>query len=399
MVTSSRSIVIGWEEWVALPDLGLPAIKAKIDTGARTSALHAYFVETFGPLSAPMVRFGIHPIPGRSDIEVVCTAPVVDRREVTSSNGESELRYVVRTRVTMGAHEWPIEVTLANRESMSYRMLLGRQAIREDMFVDAAASFRQPRLSFKVYGAAASVHGAKDPMNIAILSRKMRSASNARLVAAAEAEGHRADLLNPADLTLQLGPQGALLDQQGQPIGPFDVVVPRLVSSVFSAALVRHLELDGAHSLNSADALDRLRNPLAVRQILGAGGIAMPAVRIDEAAAKAGVKTAWRDGEETAARTAVCVIGREAVAGFELSGDAVRALDPGLAPLLFPIAAKAAALLGLGLARIDIADGATGPTIVGVSSAPDIGTFEKSGGHPLAGEIIVAATAQVRKRV
>jgi ribosomal protein S6--L-glutamate ligase len=398
MVTSSRSIVIGWEEWVALPDLGLPAIKAKIDTGARTSALHAYFVETFGPISAPMVRFGIHPIPGRSDIAVVCTAPVIDRREVTSSNGESELRYVIRTRVAMGGHEWPIEVTLANRESMSYRMLLGRQAIREDMFVDAASSFRQPRLSFKLYGAAASAHGAREPLTVAVLSRKLRSASNARIIAAAEAHGHRADILDPGGLTLQLGPHGAVLDRTGEPLGPFDVIVPRLAASAFAAAIVRQFELGGAHALNSADAMERLRSALAVHQILGADGIPMPSVRIDESAAKAGVKTAWKEGGDVSARTAVCVIGREAVAGFGLVGDAIEALDPGLAAIVFPLAARAAGLLGLGLARIDIADSSMGPAVVGVSPAPDIGTFEKTGGRPLAADIIAAATASVRKR-
>ena len=97
----SEPFLLGWEEWLALPELGLPAIKAKVDTGARTSALHAFTVESFGPANRPKVRFGVHPIPGRDDIEVFCVADVVDRREVTSSNGESELRYVVRATIAM----------------------------------------------------------------------------------------------------------------------------------------------------------------------------------------------------------------------------------------------------------------------------------------------------------
>jgi ribosomal protein S6--L-glutamate ligase len=79
--------VLGWEEWVGLPDLDLPAIKAKVDTGAKTSALHAFFVEPFGSATRRMVRFGVHPIPGRNDVTVLCTAEVIDHREVTSSNG------------------------------------------------------------------------------------------------------------------------------------------------------------------------------------------------------------------------------------------------------------------------------------------------------------------------
>jgi ribosomal protein S6--L-glutamate ligase len=93
----------------------------------------------------------VHPIPRRSDVEVVCTAPVVDRRHVTSSNGEREYRYVITTSICIGARQWPIEVTLTNRDTMSYRMLLGRQAIAGEVLVDPAASFRQPKLRYKIY--------------------------------------------------------------------------------------------------------------------------------------------------------------------------------------------------------------------------------------------------------
>ena len=82
--------ILGWEEWVALPDLGLPAIKAKVDTGARTSACTPISSSPSAPSGVREVRFGVHPIPRRADIEIVCTAPVVDQRDVTSSNGERE---------------------------------------------------------------------------------------------------------------------------------------------------------------------------------------------------------------------------------------------------------------------------------------------------------------------
>ncbi len=132
----SAPFILGWEEWVTLPELGLPAIKAKVDTGARTSALHAFYVEPFGPARARKVRFGVHPVPRRNDIEVECVARLVDRREVRSSNGEREQRYVIETPIRIGDREWPIEVTLANRDMMSYRMLLGRRAIAGDVLVD-----------------------------------------------------------------------------------------------------------------------------------------------------------------------------------------------------------------------------------------------------------------------
>ena len=89
----TEAFIIGWEEWLALPDLGLPAIKAKIDTGARTSALHAHLIEPFGPADTPLVRFAVHPIAGRTDLEVTCLAPLIDRPEGTSSNGHQVLPF------------------------------------------------------------------------------------------------------------------------------------------------------------------------------------------------------------------------------------------------------------------------------------------------------------------
>jgi ribosomal protein S6--L-glutamate ligase len=152
--TDSTPFILGWEEWVALPELGLSAIKAKVDTGARTSALHAFYVEPFGSSRARKVRFGVHPVSRRDDITVECTARLVDRREVRSSNGEREQRYVIETAIRIGKREWPIEVTLANRNMMIYRMLLGRQALPRDVLVNPSSSFLQPKLRFKLHNEA-----------------------------------------------------------------------------------------------------------------------------------------------------------------------------------------------------------------------------------------------------
>jgi len=147
----STKLILGWQEWVALPELGLPALKAKIDTGAKTSALHTHSIEPFQSGAKSMVRFTVRPSPARTSLEVGAEAEVVDRREVTSSNGERELRYVIATRLMLGGEVWPIEVSLTNRERMTYRMLIGRQAIRDDMLVDPAAKFRLPKLSYTLY--------------------------------------------------------------------------------------------------------------------------------------------------------------------------------------------------------------------------------------------------------
>jgi ribosomal protein S6--L-glutamate ligase len=147
----SAPLVLGWQEWIALPELGLPAIKAKVDTGARTSALHAVYVEPFGSAKARKVRFGVHPVPMRNDIEIECVARLIDRREIRSSNGERELRYVIETPMRIGNRQWSIEITLTDRNMMTYRMLLGRQAIAGDTLVDPSSSFLQAKLRYKVY--------------------------------------------------------------------------------------------------------------------------------------------------------------------------------------------------------------------------------------------------------
>jgi hypothetical protein len=128
-MSSDSKIVIGWREWVALPDLQLPAIKAKVDTGARTSSLHAFDIETYTEKGELRVRFKVHPL-SKSEIAVQCSAPVVDHRTVADSGGHREKRYVIITELSIGELKFPIEITLANRETMTHRMLFGRSAMK-----------------------------------------------------------------------------------------------------------------------------------------------------------------------------------------------------------------------------------------------------------------------------
>lgn len=132
--------LIGWREWVGLPGLKIPIVKAKIDTGARTSSLHAFRIEPYTERGAPMVRFHVHPLQKREDIIIVAHAPVVDSRVVSDSGGHRERRLVIVTPLTMGSLTLPIEVTLANRGSMVFRFLLGRSAMTP-FLLDPAQSF------------------------------------------------------------------------------------------------------------------------------------------------------------------------------------------------------------------------------------------------------------------
>lgn len=124
-----ENLIIGWREWLALPELQIPAIKAKVDTGARTSALHAFFVEPLARDGIQMVRFGVHPLQKRLDLEIICEAPVKDYRSVSDSGGHREMRYVIETVICLGDRTLRAELTLTNRDNMKFRMLLGRTAM------------------------------------------------------------------------------------------------------------------------------------------------------------------------------------------------------------------------------------------------------------------------------
>lgn len=133
--------VIGWREWVVLPELAIPAIKAKIDTGARTSALHAVNLEHFRRRGKPWVRFEVHPHQRDLDSSVSAEAVVIDERAIRNSGGLTEYRPVILARVDVGDVVLRIELTLTNRALMGFRMLLGREALRNRFCVDPGASF------------------------------------------------------------------------------------------------------------------------------------------------------------------------------------------------------------------------------------------------------------------
>ena len=133
--------LIGSEEWCSFPQLGIPAIKARVDSGAKTSALHAINIKIFEKNGAEWLKFDINPIQNNSKSIIHCEAQLVDQRIVKSSNGTREKRYVIRTDVELGNHNWQVEVTLTNRDSMGFRMLLGREAMVGRLIVDPEKKF------------------------------------------------------------------------------------------------------------------------------------------------------------------------------------------------------------------------------------------------------------------
>ncbi|GEQ97515.1 alpha-L-glutamate ligase [Iodidimonas gelatinilytica] len=276
---------VGWEEWVALPALGIPAIRAKVDTGAQTSSLHAFSVHPYEKNGKNRVRFGLHPLPERPEIELYCEADLVGQREITSSNGETELRFIIRTLARIGDHEWPIEMSLTNRETMSYRMLLGRRALEGGLLVDVTRSCIQGTPDLSAYDSLPHVHAAERPLNIALLTGTPKSPTVDRLVDALEARSHAAHILDVNRCYMSI--DGGQLDLflNGKALPRFDAALPYLAAKdlTYGLALLRHLETMGVRSLNSSVALAAAWDRLHTSQRLARRGVPQPSTGVANA--------------------------------------------------------------------------------------------------------------------
>ncbi|UOA26967.1 30S ribosomal protein S6--L-glutamate ligase [Pseudosulfitobacter sp. DSM 107133] len=272
------SLHFGWEEWIGLPELGLPALKAKIDTGARTSALHAHDIEVFGPAAKPKVRFNVYPVAGQTQVQVTCSAEIKDRREVTSSNGESELRYVIETTLEVAGQSWPIEVTLTDRSGMTSRMLLGRQALQDHISITATEKRLQPDLSYDVYHSAAVRRAAPQrALRIAVLSRE-DNYSTRRLVEVGEARGHTVEVIDTTRCYMAINTMAPEVHYDGKRLPRYDAIVPRIGASItpYGTAVIRQFETIGTYCVNGSAGITASRDKLHAHQVLASKRIGMP---------------------------------------------------------------------------------------------------------------------------
>lgn len=279
-MTTNRLAVIGSEEWCVFEDLEIPAIKARVDSGAKTSSIQASNIKVYSKGAHEWVRFEVNPIQDKRSITIECRARLIDRRVVKSSSGIGEERYVIKTSVKVGTHTFDIELTLASRDTMEYRMLLGREALSGRFMVNPAVSFNIGEMSpIEVADKYASYVKEKTGLKIALLASNPQLYSNKRIMEAGTARGHDMVFLNVEHAYMKLDANSPEIRYRGGNIlNEFDAIIPRIKPAVtfYGCALIRQFDNLGVYCLNSAEAITQSRDKLFASQLFSKNDIHIP---------------------------------------------------------------------------------------------------------------------------
>ncbi|MFI4852405.1 30S ribosomal protein S6--L-glutamate ligase [Gimesia chilikensis] len=442
--------IIGCEEWCAFPDLGIPAIKARVDSGAKTSSIHAFNVQKFRRQGETWVSFEVHPLQNNRRTVVRCERPIVDKRVVKSSSGISETRYVILATLKMGDLAWEIELTLANRDSMGYRMLLGREAMSGRMLVDPALSFCQGQVTSdtlnKHYG---KREQTRSGLKIALLASNQELYSNQRILEAGEERGHEMEFLDIKQCYMKLDAVEPEAHYRGGTIlDDLDAVITRIRPSItyYGCALARQFESMNVLTVNTSVAITQSRDKLYSLQLMLKSGINIPTtgfanspidtndliemvggapliVKLLEGSQGRGVVLAeTRKAAESVinafkalrANLLVQEFIKEAegkdLRCFVIDGKVVASIQREAAPGEFranihqggtasiikitpterKLAVKASKALGLMIAGVDIIRSKHGPLLLEVNSSPGLEGIEAATGKDIAGMMIAA---------
>ncbi len=455
MTSNNDKIVVGSEEWCALPALGIPAIKARVDSGAKTSSLHAFNIRSFKRSGALWVSFEVHPIQNNRRTIVRCEAEVVDKRLVKSSSGIGEKRYVVRTALRHADQTWEVELTLNNRDSMGYRMLLGREAMVGRILVDPAASFLGGPISDKQLKELYADHTHEaSGLRIGLLGSSAELRSNQRILEAGEERGHRMRFYDVRQCYMKLDAEAPEIHYRGGKIlNNLDAVIPRIKPdlTLYGCALVRQFESIGTYSLNSAEAIGHSRDKLYALQLLLQHGLSIPTTGFADSPIDTDDLIDMVDGaplvvkllegphgrgvvladSRTAAENLINAFkslqaqllvqefireaeGRDLrllVVDGKVVGAMQRQAAPGeFRPNLYRaasmsavrtsteernLAIRAARVMGLRVAGVDIIRSRRGPLILDVHPAPELADIEEVTGKDIAGNLISAIEKQL----
>jgi len=280
MSIENTKIVVGSEEWCSFPGLGVHAIKARVDSGAKTSSMHAFNINKFRRDGESWVSFEVHPIQNDRRTVIRCERPVLDKRVVKSSSGVSETRYVIGATIKAGSDNWDIELTLANRDSMGYRMLLGREAMNGRMLVDPSLSFCLGEMSEETlnefYG---KKKHEKSGLKIGLLASNHELYSNQRILEAGQERGHEMVFLNIKQCYMKIdATEPEVHYRGGKVLNDLDAVITRIRPSVtfYGCALARQFESMGVYTINSSSAITQSRDKLFSLQLLLKNDISIP---------------------------------------------------------------------------------------------------------------------------
>lgn len=455
----TQKLIIGKEEWCKLPSLNLPGIKARIDSGARTSALHADNIQIYTSRGAKWVKFEVNPIQKDRSITVQCRAPLVDERDVKSSSGHTERRPVIETIIKIGEMNHTIQLTLANRDALGYRMLLGREAMQGRMLIDPEKSFTQGMLSDIEARALyrTTPRNRKDGLKIAVLASDRELYSNKRLMDAGRERGHNMRFINIQHCYMNISAEDPEIRYRGgELLEEFDAVIPRIRPSVtfYGCAVLRQFEINGAFCLNGAVGITRSRDKLRTLQMLSQKAIPMPntsfahspietaelikmvggapvVVKLLEGTQGVGVVLGQTQSaaesiinafkslkanilvqefvKEADGKDLRCfVIDDKVVATMQRiapEGDFRANLHRGGSATEVKITAEerkiaiqSAKILGLKVAGVDIIRSASGPKVLEINSSPGLEGIENTTGDDIAGKMIAAIERAVAKR-
>ena len=275
-----NKIIVGSEEWCSLVSLRIPAIKARVDSGAKTSALHAKNITPFEKDNETWVKFWINPIQKNTKTEIECEAKVVDIRTVKSSSGSKEQRYVILTEIKLADKSWEIEVTLTNRDTMGFRMLLGREAMSGKMIVDPDEKY--------IYGIVTPEklkeyyqenYSTKKGLRIGLLATNPELYSNKRIMEAGILRGHEIHFLNIQHCYIKLDAEKPEIRYRGgKVLNDFDAIIPRIRPSLtyYGCALIRQFENLKVFPLNNSSSITLSRDKLLSLQTLLNYGVEIP---------------------------------------------------------------------------------------------------------------------------
>lgn len=272
--------IIGSEEWCVLPNLQIPAIKARIDSGAKTSSIHALNITPFKKNGEKWVRYEVFPLQSNPSVSIHCESKIAATRYIKSSTGISEKRYVILTDLLLGEDKYEIEITLANRDSMGFRMLLGREAMIDRMIIDPSKeeclkSFTPEQID--AYYKKSKI--IENSLKIGLLASNPELYSNKRIMEAGKQEGHQMFFLNVQQCYMKMDADNPEIHYRGgNVLDSFDAIIPRIKPSMtfYGCALIRQFDSIGTFIQNGAGAISQSRDKLFSSQLFSKHGIQIP---------------------------------------------------------------------------------------------------------------------------